>query len=134
MNFKFSLTHNNLAAETQWYGDLTYEIIVAGVASQNQWILNNSDKLPLVLVFDYTKASLKNVTETDLQAFADQFHGIEDLFPDITWIAIMPSNVKYDIVRLWIEHAESLFSNAHVVRNRPKANDIISNVLNSFNE
>lgn len=132
MNFKFSLTHNNLAAETQWCGDLTYEIIVAGVASQNQWILNNSDKLPLVLVSDYTKASLNNVTETDLQAISDQFHGVEDLFPDMTWIVIMPSNVKYDIVRLWIGHAESLFTNAHVVRNKSKANDIISNVLNIF--
>ncbi len=134
MNFDFSLTHDNLVVETLWFGDLTYEIIVAGVVSQNQWILINSDKLPLVLVSDYTKASLNDITETDLQAIADQFHGIEDLFPNMTWIVIMPGNVKYAIVRLWIEHAESLFTNAHIVNSKSNANDIISNVLNSFSE
>ena len=134
MDFKFSLTDNNLTAEIQWYGNLSYEIIVAGIVGQNQWILSNSDKLPLVLVSDYTKASLNNVTKTDLHAIANQFHGEEELFPDMTWIAIMPSNVKYDIVQSWIDHAESMFSNAHVVRSRSMADDIISNVLSSFSE
>ena len=75
MNFKFSLTNNNFAAEIRWYGNLSYEIIVDGIVSQNQWVISNSDRLPLVFVSDYTEANLNNVTATDLQAIADQFHG-----------------------------------------------------------
>ena len=132
MNFKFSLTHDNLVAETLWFGDLTYEIIAAGFASQNQWIVKNSNKLPLILVSDYSKATLNNVTESDLKIIAYQYHGIESLFPDMNWIAIMPESVDYSIVRLWLDHAESIFSNAHVVRSYSKAKDIISNVLINF--
>ena len=134
MNFKFSLTHNNLVAQTFWFGDLNYEIIVAGVVSQNQWIVENSNKFPLILVSDYTKASLNNVSESDLHIIADQFHGEEDLFPDMTWVVIMPSDVKYEIVRLWIDHAGSLFKDSHVVRNWSRAENIISDVLTSYNE
>ncbi len=132
MNYAFSLTHNNLAAETQWHGELTHEIIVAGNVKQNQWILNNSDKLPLVLVSDYTNASLDNVTESELHTIAEQFEGEKELFPDMTWIVIMPENVTYDIVRLWIEHAEHLYCNAHVVRSKSRADELIAEVLDSF--
>ena len=132
MNFKFSLTHNNLVAETHWFGDLTYDIIAAGFASQNQWIMNNSNILPLIIVSDYSKASLGNLTKNDLQSIADQYNGIESLFPDMNWIAILPDSVDYSIVRLWLDHAESLFSNAHVVRSCSRAKDIISNVLLNF--
>ena len=83
-NYTFSLADNNLVAETSWFGDLTHEIITTGVVRQNQWILENSYKLPLILVSDYTKASLDNVTDNDLQQIADQFHGENDLFPDMT--------------------------------------------------
>lgn len=133
-NFTFSLTHNNLVAETLWFGELTHEIMVEGIVDQNQWILQNSDKFPLVLVSDYTKASLNNITETDLQKIADQFHGGAELFPDMAWIAIMPVGVKYEIVRLWLEHAESLFKDSHVVKNQSKAKEIISDVLTRYQE
>lgn len=132
MNFKFSLAHNNLVVETLWFGDLTYEIIADGLVRQNQWIFNNSNKLPLIMISDYSKASLNNVTESDLQIIADQYYGIENLFPDISWIAIMPEGVDFRTVRLWLDHAESLFINSHVVRNWPIAKDIISNVLINF--
>ena len=133
MYFKFSLTHDNLVAETLWFGDLTYEIIATGFTSQNQWIVNNSNKLPLILVSDYSKASLNKVTEKDLRNMAYKYHCIESLFPDINWIAIMPDSVDYSIVRLWLDHAESLFiSNAYVVRSCSRAKDIISNVLKNF--
>ena len=134
LNYKFSLTHDNLVAETQWFGDLTYKIIVDGIISQNQWFLVNSDKFPLVLVSDYTQANLNNVTQTDLQKIADQFRGEDDLFPDMTWIAIMPSDVKFEIVRLWQEHADSLYRNPNVVRNWTLAKNIISDVLTNYTE
>ena len=132
MNFKFFLTHNNLVVETHWFGDLTCEIITAGFIKQNQWIINNSNKLPLVFVSDYSKARLDNVTESDLQILADNFRGEEVLFPDMNWIAIMPVDVEYSVVRIWLDHAESIFSNAHIVRSCSKAKDIISNVLINF--
>ena len=129
MNFKFSLTHNNLVAETSWSGDLTCEIISAGLLSQNQWIVSNSDKLPLILVSDYSKANLNNVTENDLKSIADQFSGEESLFPGTSFILIMPQHIKYGIARLWIDHAESIFSNAYVVNSYSRVKDIVSSIL-----
>ena len=134
MHFKFSLTHKNLVAESLWSGELTYEIMVEGIIEQNKWILQNSDKFPLVLVSDYSKANLNNITETDLQKIADQFHGEADLFPDMAWIAVMPGDVKYEIVRLWLEHAESLFRDSHVVKNPSMAKDIISDLLMRYQQ
>ena len=49
MNFDFSLTHDSFVVETQWFGDLTGDIIVDGIVKHNNWIIENSDKLPLVL-------------------------------------------------------------------------------------
>ena len=132
MNFQFSLTHNNLVAETLWSGDLTYEIFAAGLVSQNQWIINNSDKLPLVLVSNFSKANLNKVTENDLQTIVEQYHGIEDLFPGMHWVAIMPDRVEYRIVRLWLDYAEYLFSKAHVVRGYMRAKETIAIILMNF--
>jgi len=132
MNCKFSLTHNNLVAETEWSGDLTHDIMVAGIVQQNQWIIAHSDKLPLVLVSDYTKANLESVTAADLQSIADQFHGAADLFPDMAWIAIMPRDITYDMVRLWLEHAESLYDDSYVVNDRSKVKNIVSDLLTRY--
>jgi hypothetical protein len=132
MNFTFSLTHDNLVAETLWSGELTCEIISAGLLCQNQWIICNSDKLPLVLVSDYSKANLNNVTENDLKALSEHFSVEESLFPDVNLILIMPHHVRYNIVRLWIDFSESIVSKAHVVGNYSRARDIISTVLMKF--
>ena len=132
MNFAFSLTHKNFVVETQWVGELTGEIISTGVISHNNWIINNSDRLPLVLLFDFTKANLNNVTETDLQNITSRFSGIEDMFPGVNWIGIMPKDVKYSTVRMWLVHAENFSQNSHVVSNRPNAMKIISGVINSY--
>lgn len=132
MNFTFSLTHDNLVAETTWSGDLTCEIISAGLLRQNQWIISNSDKLPVVLVSDYSKANLNNVTESDLKSIADQFDGEESLFPDVNLILVMPQHVRYSIVRLWLDFSESIVSNAHVVSSYSRARDIITSVLLKF--
>ena len=129
MNFAFSLTHDNLVVETVWFGDLTGEIIVAGVTRHNNWIIQNSDTLPLVLLFDFTKTVLDKVSEMDLLIIKDHFIGIEDVFPGVNWIGIMPSDVKYNTVRMWLDHAENISNNSYIVKNRLNAKDIISNVL-----
>ena len=132
MNFTFSLSHNNLVVETRWSGALTSEIISAGIVSHNNWAIKNSDKLPLVLLFDYSQADLTNVTENDLHNIADRFRGLDNLFPDANWVAIMPSDVKYPIVRLWQTFADTFCNNSLVVRNRPEAEKIISSVLTDY--
>ena len=134
MNFTFSLAHDNLVATTHWAGEMNYEIIAAGIVRQNQWILENSNRLPLVLVSDFTDASLSGITDEDLERIAEQFQGSEDLFPDMTWIAVMPKEVKYDTVRLWLEHAEAMFQEQHVVKNQAQAEAIITEMLERFAE
>ena len=131
MNFSFSLIHDNLVVETLWFGDLTGEIIVAGVVRHNNWIMQNSDTLPLVLLFDFTQAILDEVSEMDLQIIKDHFKGIEDIFPGVNWIGIMPSDVKYSTVKMWLDHAENISNNSYIVKNRVNAQDIISNILST---
>lgn len=132
MNFTFSLARDNLVATTHWEGELDYEAVVAGTIRQNQWIIENSTRLPLVLVSDFTGANINGLTGEDLQQIASQFYGEEDLFPGVTWIAVMPKEVRYDIVRLWLEHAESMFQNSHVVKNQAQADIIIDEILERF--
>lgn len=134
MNCTFTLAHGNLVVEAAWFGKLTYEIIVDGLISQNQWIIKNSDKFPLALVSDYTNANLNNITEADLQGISDQFQGEGELFPDMAWIAVMPGDVKYEIVRLWLEHADSWCRDSHVVKDRAKAENIVSEILGRYQE
>lgn len=130
MNFSFFLIHDNLVVETLWFGDLTGEIIVAGVIRHNNWIIKNSDTLPLVLLFDFTKASLEKVSEMDLQIIKDHFRGLENVFPGVNWIGIMPSDVKYSTVKMWLDHAENIPNNSYIVKNRLHAEDIILSILN----
>ena len=132
MNFVFSLTHHSFVVETRWFGDLTGEIIVAGVVSHNNWIIENSGKLPLALFFDFTKAKLDKVSETELQTVTSYFNGIEDIFPGVNWVGVMPRDVKFSTVRMWLTHAENISNNSHVVRNRSNAIEIISSIINSY--
>lgn len=132
MNYTYSLSHDDLVVETKWLGEMSREIIIAGVENRKDWILENCEKAPLILLSDYTNAILDKLTSSDLEAIADRFRGIQDLFPGVNWISIMPTDLKYGIARTWQAYAELIFfSDTHVVKNRAEAEEIISNVLES---
>lgn len=128
MNFNFSLTHNNLVVETYWEGNLKIEDLVTGIVQHNNWVIQNAEKLPLVLIFDFTKADLGCLSETDLQNLASHFEGIESMFPGVSWIAVMPREIKYQAVRMWLEYVEHIPCNAMVVRSLQNAHALISDI------
>jgi hypothetical protein len=89
MNYTFSLSPDNLVVETRWLGDLTREIIAAGVVSRMNWIHDNSDTIPRIQFSDYRDANLKDLSASDLKMIATMFRGIDDQFPGAHWISVM---------------------------------------------
>jgi hypothetical protein len=83
MNYAFSFSHDDLVVETRWLGELTGELIAAGVVSRMNWIHENSKKIPLVLLSDYTNADLEKITTSNLRMIASLFRSIMDQSPGI---------------------------------------------------
>ena len=134
MNYSFSKSHNDFVVETEWAGELTGEILSDGVVSHNNWAITHTIQLPLVLLFDFTNATLDKVSGNDLQSIASFFSGMEDMFPGVHWICIMPKDVQYSVVKMWIDITEKIFNHSHVVHNRQHAEKIIKEIIDSYSE
>ncbi|MBT8490361.1 MAG: hypothetical protein KJN62_04880 [Deltaproteobacteria bacterium] len=129
MNYSFSLSHDGKVIETKWMGNLTGEIIATGSDKRKTWIEKNTKEIPLVLLSDYTEADVEKVTADGLRIVASRFRGIEDNYPGVYWIAIMPTDLKFGLARMWQSFADELFSNTHVVRSRDDAEKLISSFI-----
>ena len=134
MNYSFSMSDNNCVVETKWTGELTGGILSDGILSHNNWAITSSTKLPLVLLFDFTEASLDKVSEDDLQSISTLFSGMEDMFPGVHWICVMPKHVQYDTARMWLEHADKIFDKSHVVNSRSLAEKLIRDIIDSYTD
>jgi hypothetical protein len=130
MNYSFSLSHDGKVIETKWFGKLTGEIIAMGFDDRNTWIEKNAKETPLVLLSDYIEADVEKVTADGLRLVASRFRGFEDNYPEVHWISIVPTDLKFGLARMWQVYAEELISNTHVVRSRDDAEKIISSITN----
>ena len=129
MNYSFSLSHDGKVIETKWFGQLTGEIIAMGFDDRNTWIEKNAKETPLVLLSDYFEADVEKVTADGLRLVALRFRGFEENYPEVHWISIVPTDLKFGLARMWQAYAEELFSNTHVVRSRDDAEEIISSII-----
>jgi hypothetical protein len=128
MNYSFSLSHDGKVIETKWFGKLTGEIIAKGFDDRDTWIEKNAKETPLVLLSDYFEA-VEKVTAEGLRLAASRFRGFEDNYPEVHWISIVPTDLKFGLARMWQTYAEELISNTHVVRTSDDAEQIISSII-----
>lgn len=129
MNYSFALSYDGKVVETKWIGKLTGEIIAMGFDARNSWIEKNTNEIPLILLSDYIEADPENVTADGLRLVASRFRGIEKKYPEVHWISIMPTDLKFGLARMWQVYVEGLFSNTHVVRSRGDAKELICSVI-----
>jgi hypothetical protein len=128
MYYSFSLSHDGKVIETKWFGKLTGEIIAKGFDDRDTWIEKNAKETPLVLLSDYFEA-VEKVTAEGLRMAASRFRGFGDNYPEVHWISIVPTDLKFGLARMWQTYAEELISNTHVVRTRDDAEQIISSII-----
>ena len=129
MNYSFSSSHDGKVIETKWMGTLTGATIAKAAVDREIWIEKNIKGTPLILISNYVEAELEEAASEALSLDTSQFREIENKYPKVHWISIMPFGLRCGFARMWQIFADEVFTKTHVFRSRDEAEELISSII-----
>jgi len=84
---------------------------------------------PIVLLSNYAEAGLEKLKSEGLNSDIFQFREIENKYPKVHFITIMPKDLKYGFSKMWQTFAGEVYTNTHFVKSREDAEDLISSII-----